>query len=195
MGKQMTWTVATEWVNHLVWPLTVLLLVWFLRKEIRLALGRLEAAKLGGAELSFGKVAIDRPQSQESAALAPPVAPQFHASKTGSIFWLGHDIMWTIDALLRGANTDAITYGLRQSLHHLTELGLDTSSLAQTLEHLFAQAQKLPAAAWTPAERESFALELDRLADQLGGIAAANQPGFRAYPVSDPQPSRAPVSA
>ena len=99
--------------------------------------------------------------------------------KSGDLYWLGHDLMWTLDVMLRGADKPEILHGIRQSIHHARELALTVC--AQRLEKLHDAVNSAPESL-TTSHRDEFGIELRRITDQFGAIAEAAQPGFRASP-------------
>ena len=168
-----------ELIGRLAWPLTVLLLAWFLRHEVRVAFGRMQKAKLpGGAELSFGNPTADVPGESPFTSAGPEQATAPELDKIGSIYWLGHDIMWTIDVLLRNASPEVILHGLRSSLHHLQQAGLKETSFQSVLQNMKSGAEKTPESDWTPALRDLRAIELRQLSDHVGALVASQQIDF-----------------
>ncbi len=171
-------------ISAVAWPVTTLSIVWLLRREVGAAFGRIERAKLpGGAELSFGKTEADKPTERKQARADAVRLGQGDWIKTANVYWLGHDMMWTIDVLLRGAPRETILHGLTQSVHHLGELGFAESSYGSRLRRLRERASESLESDWDSALREQFALDLRRLADQLGAIAEMQQPTFAPGPM------------
>lgn len=175
-------------IEVLAWPATILLLTWFYRREIKAALGRIEKAKLpGGAEFAFGNTSIDKVHGKIPLENSSKTT-EGNWSKPGNVYWLGHDIMWTIDAMLRGAPHGRIVHGITQSCHHLKEIGLENSSLGSRLKQILERANGFLEADWTPENRNKFALDLRRITDQLGMMASAHQPEFASHPRGDRSP-------
>jgi hypothetical protein len=87
--------------------------------------------------------------------------------------------MWSVDVILRGAPTETITHGLRQSLKHLRKLGLDNSSADRKLTQLKQRAEASLDMDLTPQVRNDFAKELGAIIGTVGDLAAAGQPDFR----------------
>lgn len=171
-------------ISAVAWPLAVLVIVFGLRAEVRSVLKRTESAKLpGGTEISFGKSAADlRSASKGRRKLEAGEVGKNEWGNSANTYWLGHDIMWTIDAVLRGATRDDIIYGLRQSLHHLREVGLTDSPFAQELDALVGQAIETEEAEWTIGLRQLFSADLRRLSDRIGAVAEYQHPEFRSGP-------------
>jgi hypothetical protein len=169
----------TELIPVVVWPVTVVVIVLLLRQEFRSMLQRLESAKFpGGAEFrlsKYGEASVDtgaKPAASDPTQLAAPSAGWSNAANA---YWLGHDLMWTIDVLLRGASVGTIVRGLRQSLFHIRRVGLASSKEGAVLQRLYEDAEQSLESDWTAKKRETVALDLRRLTDRLGGLANEHQ--------------------
>lgn len=171
-----------EILDALAWPLTILLLAWLLRHEVRAAFGRIEGAKFGSTELSFGTTKADDPRQRRASRPDAESVTGGEWTKTATVYWLGHDIMWTIDAVLRSADRGTVLHGHIQAKHHLDGVGLGDSPMGRRLAALEERATRSLDSDWTVALREEYALELGRLSDQLGAIAEVQQRGFTAGP-------------
>lgn len=101
---------------------------------------------------------------------------------SGNIFWTGHDLMWTIDVLLRGAPRDTIVHGLRQSLHHIRSLGSGGTPIESRLARLKADAERTLENDWTTLERNKYAKEIGAIISHIGQLAGANQQDFESRP-------------
>jgi hypothetical protein len=177
----LDWNQIAEIIKGLAWPVTVLSLAWILRHEVRAVIGRMESAKLpGGAEISFGRASIDNLQERRSAAVTSPATTLGEWTKTGNTYWLGHDIMWTIDVILRNAPGSTILYGLRQSVHHLNQLELADSSSGIQLKRLYEKAKNVLESEWTAELRNQYSVDLRRISDQIGALAESQQQDFKA---------------
>jgi hypothetical protein len=74
----------------------------------------------------YGEAAADKPGSQnQSQKKAAALAGSLKTSAIGNIYWLGHDLMWTADVLLRGGSSKDVLIGLDQAQHHLGQVGLE----------------------------------------------------------------------
>lgn len=178
----MNWPNVAEIVKALAWPVTTVLLAWFLRHDVRAAFGRVEKAKLpGGTELSFGKTSADQPSADRPLRMTSS-AEDADWQKTANVYWLGHDIMWTIDVVLRGAPRSTIVHGLSQALHHLREVGLADRAYGDLLKRLRDRAEQSLEPEWTPTLRDQFAGQLRRLSDQIGALAESQQPEYSPGP-------------
>lgn len=175
-----------ELFHIVIWPATVLVIVLVVllgfRNELRRLFTRMAVARLpGGTELTFGNSKVDRPVEK----LAPTTAEEkVHVdwTKHANLFWLAHDLMWSIDVILRGGEKSKILHGLVQSKHHASELGLAVS--ARRLGKLHNYVVALRDEDVTVEEREKIGLELRRITDQLGAIAEAAQPLFHGRPLA-----------
>ncbi len=176
----MDWNHLADLIRALAWPVTVLVILGVFRRELRAIASRMEGAKLpGGTELSFGKAGVDRPVESGPKAI-PSRAIPIDSSKVGNLYWLGHDLMWTMDVLLRQAPGASIQHGLRQSLHHSRSLGLDASEAGRSLGRLGQDADRMSEADWTSASRDRFASEIKFIADSVGTAVSALQDGYEA---------------
>jgi hypothetical protein len=179
----VNWHVLTELTKTLAWPVTVLVLAIVLRKKISGMLDRIQSARLpGGAEFSFGNPTVDKPAESMLRPLSKPEGLSPDLTKVGNLFWLSHDIMWTIDVVLRGAPRSTIVYGLRQAQHHLSELGLAHTRMAEVLAKLHDKAERTVEPDWSATLRNSFAVELRHLSDDLGRLFASKQSSFKPNP-------------
>lgn len=94
--------------------------------------------------------------------------------KSGSLYWLGSDLMWTW-TFARDGNVQRMNHGLKQAIHHATVLGLDDSLLSRLKNLQISYRDKLE----LPADAKGTVIrELDDLISQIGKLAAVNQPDF-----------------
>jgi hypothetical protein len=127
--------------------------------------------------LAFGRASFDSPDSpkhplQKSAALPDSLK----TSATGNIFWLGHDLMWTADVLLRKGPSEQVLIGLDQARHHLVEAKLEKTPMKdelRVLDELIRQSGEL-----SPSLRDECARQLGSIIDRIGMIAEAAQADF-----------------
>jgi hypothetical protein len=98
--------------------------------------------------------------------------------KSGSLYWLGSDLMWTWTFATQG-NVQRMNHGLKQAIHHATVLGLDESLLSRlkNLQQSYRDKQELSGQA-----KVSVIRELDDLISEAGKLAVRNQPGFKSDP-------------
>jgi hypothetical protein len=190
------------------WPLLVFVIVLMFRKEIRTLASRLRKVvhESGKTAFEFGEASIDilafgeatrgrLDQKEPSKLEAQPVAeveqPQADAirwSNSGNLFWATHDLMLTIDRLLRAAPKEAIFFTLQQSLYHVRALGFKGPPIESKLTELTAEAAKeldFPYPIWPPEMRDYYASKLESIKNELGHLARANQPDFDPGPKVD----------
>jgi len=73
--------------------------------------------------LAFGKASIDKNIAGLGTSKKPkPVGGELDVRMTGNIFWLGHDLMWTADTLLRQGKSEDILKGIEQAHQHLIQV-------------------------------------------------------------------------
>jgi hypothetical protein len=131
--------------------------------------------------LAYGNASFDQatsPPRRSEAAETP--ARVIKTAATGSLYWLGHDLMWTADTLLRGGPREQVLRGLDQALHHLSEVGFaETPVEAETLRlhDRIRQSQELP-----PSLRDEYANQLGSIIDRIGAAAEAAQADFQIPP-------------
>jgi hypothetical protein len=89
--------------------------------------------------------------------------------------------MYTIDVILRGRSKEEIVYGLRRSLHHLTEIGLMDSPYGASLRRLYDSARESLESDWTADKRMSVTRDLLSLRNELGALVKLEQPDYRPF--------------
>ena len=151
-----------------------------LKPQIRTILDQIISAKFpGGWELSFGKSKIDLPSTQRNPPESGNVG-SLTSDKVADIFWLGYDVMWSVDATLRGADKSRILHGVRQSIHHASEVGL--AGMAEQLGEIYETISAAKEAEISAEWRDQLAIKLNRIADQIGAITEKYQNDFRPNP-------------
>jgi len=175
----------------IAWPLVVLVTLFVFKKKIDGLIDRLQQATLpGGAGLAFGQAAIDKAAQQPSLKAKTqsvleaeqPKADLIKWDNPGNLFWASHDLMLTIDRLLRGSHKDQIVYTLQQSLWHVRSLGFKGSPIEYKLAQLTARAAATLPTDWTNQLRDNYAAELETIKNAIGDLAAAHQPDFQPGP-------------
>ena len=98
--------------------------------------------------------------------------------KTGNLYWLGSDLMWTW-MYANAGNLPRLNHGLSKAVHHATALGLRDPILSRlkALEAANARKQNISA-----ADKILLIDELDEIISQIGKLAEYNQPDFKADP-------------
>ena len=115
-----------------------------------------------GAEFQFGE--------REVEANVEPVEPPKEAGKSENLFWLGYNLMWTVDVLLRGAPGERIVHGLKQTSRHYDELGAPDGEVKLFLEQLIEKAENTLPKAWDTKARTVFIQD-------LGAVRRIRDPG------------------
>jgi hypothetical protein len=132
-------------------------------------------------DLAFGRASFDhvrfRPASTERTAAN---AEAVNKGAIGNLFWLGHDLMWTADMLLRQGPSAEVLIGLDQAIHHLARAGLSVTPMASDLQALRTQIQA--DSALTTASRDEAAKLLGSVIDRLGAVLEAAQGDFQLPP-------------
>jgi hypothetical protein len=108
----------------------------------------------------------------------------FSEEKFGNIYWVGHDLLWTVVQLVSKGPREKILEGLFQSKHHLNEAGFVDSSFKSRLDRIYQDALHTVESDWTAERRGQVATEIQSIAREIGGVVAANQPGFKSHPSS-----------
>lgn len=101
-------------------------------------------------------------------------------SATGNLYWLGHDLMWTADTLLRQGPVEQVMIGLDQALHHLAHVGLRETLIELDLQGLRANIQfsnELSA-----SRRDEYANKIGAIIDRIGATLEAAQTDFQVPP-------------
>jgi hypothetical protein len=190
-------------LSAVAWPVVALFIIFLLKSDIRRLCQRLRMANLpGGAEASFvdyGEASIDEnptqmpdgapsdSKRQPTAPTQPParqesVGPAVKWENSGNLFWIGHDLMWTVDVTLRGGPRNSIVHGLRQSRHHLRSLGLAGTPIESRLGQLESQVRGSLNQDWTASQRNVLSNDLTQIIRDIGDLAEAHQPGFMPRP-------------
>ena len=168
------------------WPITVLILAWAFHNRIK----EVTEAKFGDKlSIKWGDVPSDRKLEQATGEplsrsannqLSVPSGPKWE--NVGNLFWLGGDLIWTAQSALRGAPKDKILHGLRQSYHHISELGLRESAPAKQLSFLKSETVNLPEASLDRVWRSNFSEKVYDVTRMVNGLLEKQQPGFRPDP-------------
>lgn len=172
-----------------LWPATVLILTFGFRKSINQVIESIAELRLWGdkAVVRWGHAKVDSLGIEVEATTAPP-PKQLSAplaakwDRPADIFWLGSDLETTAQAALRGAAKDRIVRGLRQSHHHLSEIGLGDSAPGRQLASLKEQVAILPDAILDRQWRNDFASKIHSIIQVVSDLARTAQPNFRSHP-------------
>ncbi len=132
-------------------------------------------------DLAYGRAAFDQQFSHApSAEKIMSVMGSLKRDSTGSLYWLGHDLMWTADTLLRQGPTEHVLIGLEQALHHLAQVGLKDTSVENELQLLRAQIQL--AKELSASNRDEIANQIGSIIDRIGAVMEAAQSDFQLPP-------------
>lgn len=178
-------------IRIIAWPFVVLIVValflFLFKKQIANRLEQLKKADVRKGFFEFGESPIDISTQQdlntkkiEPTSTIPKDAIKW--SKSGALYWLGHDLWWTVDVLLRGGSRDIIIHGLRQSLLHLQEIGFAGSQMESSLKQMVNDAKNSHEKDWTQVRRNWATLQLTTIRNDIGKLAVNNQPGFKHRP-------------
>jgi hypothetical protein len=180
------------------WPLLVFVIVLMFKREIRDLVSRIkEVGYPGGkAVFEYGTASLDRLEqkqppeleTQRVAEIEQPPTDSIKWGNSGNLFWASHDLMLTIDRLLRAAPKEAIFFTLQQSLHHVRALGFKGPPIESKLTELTAEAAKVldfPYPIWPPEMRDYYASKLESIKNEIGHLARAHQPDFDPGPKVD----------
>lgn len=174
------------------WPLVVLLVVFYFRKAIKERLGNVREMDWKNKVIRFGDARTDgdegtasrpnrltttSPEKQLPASAEAISLGGIKWGNTGNLYWLGHDLMWTMQIALRGAPKADLLRGLRQSYYQLSHLGV-TGNCEVTLRTLLDQVDAMPELSLDRNWRNGFAGKISNFIDEVGKLAAKNQPDF-----------------
>jgi hypothetical protein len=169
-------------LRAIAWPIATIIMVYWFREHIAQLILKLKNLKLfGETGPSFD---FDFPSKQ---ATPPQTSPSnenpisFSKEKYGNIYWVGHDLLWTVGVLLNQGKREQILEGLYQSKHHLNEVGFHGTPIEHRLHRLYRDAEQSSVSDWTNEKRVQVAQEVQSIARELGGIIAATQQGFKSH--------------
>ncbi len=170
----------SQLIESLAWPVAAFGIAWIVRREARAAIGRIEKARLpGGTEFAFGQLPTDRlteimlPNSNDECSTVETA----QWDRFANIYWLGNDLMWTVSTILRDGQVSSISHGLKQTLHHLCETGLDSTSAGKSIKgihELVCDSEQL-----SNDERKRIASRLTKLGYEIGNIDSVNQKDYK----------------
>jgi len=132
------------------------------------------------AGIRYGQAGIDN-QTPAQKTAAPPVG-SLNTRAIGSIYWLGHDLMWTADVLLRKGPPEEVLVGLAQARHHLFQVGLDGTPIGDELLALGKLIQESGELSFSSSVRDKYASQLGSIIDRIGMTTEASQGNFKEPP-------------
>ncbi|MCK4714292.1 MAG: hypothetical protein KAT35_01865 [Candidatus Aenigmarchaeota archaeon] len=168
---------AVDILEVVVWPALLLVVVLYFRQPLKGLLKRLKKAQVPGV-FEFLESAHDSPHTPPRQEAAGSLAKLFATDKPASAYWLGSDLMWTVDMILRGAPKEIILRGLKQSLHHFDSLGLKDEPDGTILTKLKVKMARMLDKELNTQVRNEYAKELLQVMTRTGDHAARCQSNF-----------------
>jgi hypothetical protein len=162
-----------EFVKILATPIILLILGLLLKKELH------TLTLPGGTKLEFNDTKNILRKTPSLDRLTANLQAKWE--KTGNIYWLGHDLMWTAQVSLRGAGKNQIIYGLKQSLHHLKSIDLKDKLPEKELLDLLITIENYLDTQIDSEVRGRIAGDVDHILDEVGAYMEANQSNFEAF--------------
>src|SRR5579864_3771735 len=116
----------------LVWPITVLIILCWFKDGLRELIKQIAEAKVGDKlYFKFWQAKTDLATAEPLPALAESTATAIEVNipasvrwdRVADLFWLGADLDWTGQAVLRAAPKERILHGLTQCYHHASQCG------------------------------------------------------------------------
>lgn len=130
--------------------------------------------------LAYGNATFDQSTPAPEARANPAAAGGLRHDKPANLFWLGHDLMWAADTLLRSGPPQHVVIGLEQARHHMNEAGLGHGELAADLDGV--RDAVLAAAELDEKARDDHAGRIGLIIDRIGSAVEAEQGDFRVPP-------------
>lgn len=172
-------------LSAIMWPLVVFTALLLLRSELRDLINRFRRGKFGNFEGEFGDSSPGHVTDTAAPAVSQEVkilSAKVATAKQANNYWLGKDMMQTIDLLLRGAPRDRIVWQIKQAQHHLKESGLNETVLQVRMAKIVSDADATVERDWNDARRLSVARDIESLLNDVGQVLNASQPGFKPNP-------------
>lgn len=149
---------------ELRWPIALVaiavLLALIFKRQLAGWISRWNSMRIGLGSLRADVTGSDARESRSFGDI------DWQAGKVANIYWLGHDLMYTLALVSIAGTTDQVKHGLRQSLKHLRELGLPSTYVAR----LQTIAQE-----YSAKNHQGTAERLARLRMEIGYLLAAHQ--------------------
>ena len=178
----------------LIWPITILVILCWFREGIRGLIRSVAEAKIGDSvvfkfwQAKSDLLSIERSPSVVDTPTAAGTPKQISAQsnakwdKVADLFWLGSDLDWTAQTVLRGAPKERIAHGLTQSYHHCSQLGLSNTAPGKQLASLKSQVEGMQDSALGREWRANFVEQLYAVINDFSDLAREGQPDFRPSP-------------
>jgi hypothetical protein len=179
---------AAHILQAIAWPIATIVIVFWFRPYIARLILKLRSLKLfgeTGPTFDFGRLPNKQAAPPKTSLVSEnPVNATipFSKDKYGNIYWVGHDLLWTVAVLLNQGKREQILEGLYQSKHHLNEVGFHGTPIENRLHRLYRDAEQSSVSDWTNEKRIQVAQEVQSIARELGGSILVTQPGFKSHP-------------
>ncbi len=167
-------------LDAVMWPLLLFLVVLIFRKVLRDLIERLSRIRFTGGSVEFGHSGADQ-ETTPRFPQPPGLGEEGPFWKNiDNVFWLGHDLMLTIDTVLRNGPRARIIYGTNHALMHLHRVGLRQTEWDTRLSHFNKKAESSNDYDWTRDYRDSFATDLRDFIGDLGDFVGRQAESLRA---------------
>jgi hypothetical protein len=175
-------------LTGLLWPVTTLIILFWFRKGIKGLVQSLAEASIGNSLVfKFWQVKNDikgaEPLPGTTGTAKQIIAPSDAKwQNVANLFWLGSDLDWTVQTMLRGAPKERIVHGLRQANHHSSQVGLANTAPGQQLALLKSQVEGMAESAMDRQWRVNFVELLNGVIAGFSDLVRAQQRDFRPSP-------------
>ncbi|MCX6120968.1 MAG: hypothetical protein NTX44_05070 [Ignavibacteriales bacterium] len=170
-------------IKDISWPLVIFIIFLYLKKDISVFLATVRE-KLTSA--TIGNVQFDLSNKSKPANLSIPdsTIPDKPANwqNVANIFWVGHDLMWTIDVIFRNGNKEFIARGLKQSLHHLSCIFSSDHPTIVKMKQIVSKLNTTLESDFDVNKRMQFASDVGSILSEFGSIVGKHQPNFQPEP-------------
>jgi len=155
-------------LSAVAWPLVVIGMAVAFGGRLRRLLASITELKKGDTTVKFGKAEVDNKKESNPRTVDTRTAPDTAPWNAYNSFWLGHDMMWIIDVLLRAAPAERINHGFASALAHIRALPETDPTLREKLERLANEAKNKVESEWTAELRKRFADDVGGLLQEVG---------------------------
>jgi len=154
-----------EFLRVLAWPVVALVFFFAARRPLSALISglRLRSAPTPWGSFEFGPSLLDKERVTDSADPAE------------NLYWLGHDLMWTVDVTLRGAGRKFILHGLGHSLQNLRAVGLSDTPQEEILTKLQDKVSRMLDTELDESLRNSLVREVQAVQQDVGRLAATQK--------------------
>lgn len=173
----------------LVWPVTTLIILYWFKDGLREVIKQIAEAKVGDKlYFKFWQAKTDLataeplPALAESTVIEVSVPAGVRWDRVADLFWLGADLDWTGQAVLRAAPKERIIHGLTQCYHHASQCGFVDTVPGKQLAALKTQVSGMPEESLDRQWRANFAEQLSTVVKGFSGLTIEKQPDFRPSP-------------